>query len=498
MERTLLARESLNHPVDKSDLLASLPLKAISDGLVKKYFDTDDPAIPVNYLLHRPTFMAEYEGHYEDPAGTPVVWLGLLFSMLCLAARFYESEHHTSSSARCEYAAMSDRFHQRANECIDLIDITNPPQGCVEFMACYLHIYAADFRGRENGSRAWFLTGDTVRLAMRMGYHRDPANYEHFSPFEIEIRRRVWQFVSQTDMLFSFQLGLPPAVRSTDYDTQSPSNYFDEQLDALMSKPAAPQPLTIKTQWTYMLSNYAILQVFRRITEHLNNLTPSAHDDVLVLQVKLLEARDAISPHYQIPPGGLDIRDPDFAKRAQLEMFYNKLRCVLHRKYMVQGFGVSVSECVDSALGLLHLQRLFHQHQIEHPKYIRWHTFSISNHDFILAATILCLYIKRFPPGDTHASHPEVIDTLKQAHAIWAEVQHTSNEANKAYHFLDRVLAQLENGMESNPVSQLQSEIPAEQFKANGLDDFLGETFDWEMWDAHFREIGFDQSIATA
>ncbi len=185
-ERTLIARQG-HHLADKSDLLASLPLKAISDGLIKKFFDTDDPAIPVNYLSHQPTFIMEYERHYEVPEDTPVVWLGLLFSMLCLAARFYESEHQTTSAARSEYAAMSNAFYQRANECIDLVDITYPPQGCVEFMSVFLHIYAADFRGQENDSRACFVTGDTVRIAMRMGYPRDPAGYGQFTPFEIEI-----------------------------------------------------------------------------------------------------------------------------------------------------------------------------------------------------------------------------------------------------------------------------------------------------------------------
>ncbi len=158
-----------------------------------------------------------------------------------------------------------------------------------------------------------------------------------------------------------------------------------------MSELPVPQPLTIKTQWTYMLSNYAILQVFRLITEHLNDLRRSCHDDVLTLNIKLLEARNAISPHFQLPVSGLDPEDPHFAKRAQLDIFYNKLRCVLHRKYMVRGTEDSVRECVEAALALLHHQQLFHQYKAQHPKHIRWHTFSISNHDFILAATISCL-----------------------------------------------------------------------------------------------------------
>ena len=344
--RFLLAGPSINHDDKLADLVASLPPRAISDLLVAKFFDNDDPAMPINYLLHRHTFMDEYVRNYEDPSPIDVAWLGLLFSMLCLASRFSESEEQITYTERSEYAAMSDSFYQKANSCLDMVDTVNLQSGTIEFMSVFLHAFF--IRRPDSSSQVWLMAGDTVRLAMRMGYHRDPASYGQFTPFEIEMRRRVWQFVSQTDLLFSFQLGLPPVIRTYEYDSLPPQNYHEEQLSVSMEKLSFPQPCDMPTHFSYMISNSTILQVFRLIVEQLNDLKPLSYDDVMLLHQKLLDARRTIPAHLRPIAGDDDINDPYFAKRTQLDLFFHKVRCVLHRKFMVQ---VRIIECYFLSIG---------------------------------------------------------------------------------------------------------------------------------------------------
>ena len=332
--RSFLIGANTDYQSDTSDLIAALPLKATSDGLIARFFENDDPAIPINYILHRQTFMEEYARHCTHPSRTPIVWLGLLFSMLCIATRFYETEDRIGSIAKTEYSIMSERFYRRANSCMDMVDSINLRSGTVEFMAVFLH--AAFLRRQDNNSQIWLLAGDTVRFAMRMGYHRDPAKYRQFTPFEVEMRRRVWHFISQTDLLFSFQLGLPPVVRSHEYDTFPPQNFEEEQLFVSMEELPVPKSHDVPTHFSYMMFNHSIFKAFRLIVEHLNDLRLSSYGKVLDLHQKLLDARWTLPSHFRPTAGDDNIDDPFFTKRTQLDLFYNKSMCVLHRKFMIQ------------------------------------------------------------------------------------------------------------------------------------------------------------------
>lgn len=74
------------------------------------------------------------------------------------------------------------------------------------------------------------IMGVSARLAVRMGYHRDPRHLVKFSPFESEMRRRTFFVIVDLDLLLSFQAGLPAIIHEEEYDTEPPSNLFDDTL----------------------------------------------------------------------------------------------------------------------------------------------------------------------------------------------------------------------------------------------------------------------------
>lgn len=71
--------------VTKNEILAAIPPRAEADQLVNAYFEAMDMA-PA--LMHRPTFMREYHEFWNNPFNTPVMWLGLLFSIFAIGVRF--------------------------------------------------------------------------------------------------------------------------------------------------------------------------------------------------------------------------------------------------------------------------------------------------------------------------------------------------------------------------------------------------------------------------
>ena len=44
------------------------------------------------------------------------------------------------------------------------------------------------------------------------------------------MRRHIWAFLSQTDLLYSFQLGLSGGLRNEDSNTEVPKNLHDTDL----------------------------------------------------------------------------------------------------------------------------------------------------------------------------------------------------------------------------------------------------------------------------
>lgn len=77
---------SAHTPVTDVELRAELPSKSAVDKLVTRYFNSYDPAV---HILHSPTFHKQLQLHWQDPAKSSIVWLGLLYSILCLAMQSY-------------------------------------------------------------------------------------------------------------------------------------------------------------------------------------------------------------------------------------------------------------------------------------------------------------------------------------------------------------------------------------------------------------------------
>ena len=378
---------------------------------------------------------------------------------MSLSARFYECEIMASSdNYRAQALKMSDNFYHSAIQCLDKLDLSRPAIGTIEFVSMFLH--TAYFQRQDNSTQVWLLMGDCVRLAMRMGYHRDPARYSHFSPFECEMRRRVWQTIVQADLLFSFQLGLPTVVRSNEYDTLPAGNYYEDQLYPEMRTLPAEQPRDAPTFISFWIAGDLLCRPFRAIVESMNVLHGTPYSQVLALSQQLDDGRSQIAPHLRNESAHPASNDgKGILKRIQLDQVYHKGMCVLHRKHMAEGlrnrtYRPSTDACIQSALALLRCQEDLHSNEMKLFRQIRWHVFSLSNHDFLLAATILCLYLTLIDRSGIHAltiaaaqdgqpaaDRSTIEAALTRSGAIWSEVRDTSEEARKAYNILETTVS---------------------------------------------------------
>ncbi|KAI3336881.1 hypothetical protein HD806DRAFT_517885 [Xylariaceae sp. AK1471] len=79
-----------------------------------------------------------------------------------------------------------------------------------------------------DGQRAtWTLTGLLLRVALGMGLHRDGSHFSNVSPFDAEIRRRVWYHICLLDSRVGDCQVFNVGVTENMFDTRQPSNLND-------------------------------------------------------------------------------------------------------------------------------------------------------------------------------------------------------------------------------------------------------------------------------
>jgi hypothetical protein len=112
-------------------------------------------------------------------------------------------------------------------------------------------------------AQLWLDLGTVVRLAFRMGYHRDPRGLTDITTFESEMRRRVWLHIFQIDALASFHMGLPSMVPAEYCDTEPPRNLHDTDLSVDMVTLPPSRPITENTPMLYGIVKAGIMAVFK-------------------------------------------------------------------------------------------------------------------------------------------------------------------------------------------------------------------------------------------
>ncbi|KAK4545699.1 hypothetical protein LTR36_002653 [Oleoguttula mirabilis] len=381
---------------DKAELLASFPSKADADRLIARYFNAYDPSV---HIIHGPSFQKQYDRHWLNPGETSTVWIGMCFAMMTLALQSYHRAGDEPPEYRGRAQALSHSFRRLTAQCLLLADITQPIAQILETLI--LHVQAEYGRSRDAEPGVLLLVSLCVRLAMRMGYHRDPAPHPQITPFEGEIRRRVWTFVRQCDLLMSFQFGLPAVVRTDHIDTQSPRNLYDDELQEDMPALPPSRPTFEATPMSYMIAKSKMTFLFGRVVERTQSITnPPSYDETLTFDTELREARSKNPPLLQMRSFHESARDPAnlIMQRLGLEMVYLRSLFVLHRRFIARGrenprFAYSRRTCIDASMQLLDHQATLHAEGQPGGRLrsVKWYISSLTTHDFLLAAMLVCL-----------------------------------------------------------------------------------------------------------
>ncbi|KAK5126921.1 hypothetical protein LTR85_008279 [Meristemomyces frigidus] len=421
---------------DKAELLSSFPSKADADRLIARYFNAYDPSV---HIIHGPSFQKQYDRHWLNPNDTSVVWIGMCFAMMTLALQSYHRAGDEPPEYRGRAQALSHNFRRLTAQCLLLADITQPIAQILETLI--LHVQAEYGRSRDAEPGVLLLVSLCVRLAMRMGYHRDPGPHPQITPFEGEIRRRVWTFVRQCDLLMSFQFGLPAMVRTDHIDTLSPRNLYDDELQEDMAALPPSRPTFEATPMSYMIAKSKMTFLFGRVVERTQSIgNPPSYEETMKFDAELQEARSMHPPLLQMRSFQESARDPAnlIMQRLGLEMVYLRSLFVLHRRFIARGrenprYAYSRRTCIDASMQLLDHQATLHAESQPGGRLrsVKWYISSLTTHDFLLAAMLVCLDLYHTAEAERRGSSRR--STLQHANSQSSPTSQNSSPVTEPY-----------------------------------------------------------------
>lgn len=226
-------------------------------------------------------------------------------------------------------------------------------------------------------------------------------------------------------------------------DTQPPRNLLDRDFNINTKVLPPSRGIDELTPSSYTRAKLRVVNIFAEAAELSHATIPPSHDEMMELDRKLEEAKAQLPPLLQMPDISELVTDPaeQLMCRFNLDLLYLKTKTVLHRRYMETpfsqlppqeqraGIGLSRKIAVDCALRVLQ-----HHHTIYTASQaggqlesVKWYMGSISTHDFLLAAMVICLELSQqisqsvvlSPAAEQCPKRNALMEALERSQQIW-------------------------------------------------------------------------------
>ncbi|KAI1811904.1 hypothetical protein GGS20DRAFT_578725 [Poronia punctata] len=447
-------------PRNKQELLALLPDKSVMDRLMNRYFNSNSPS---QHIIHFPTFSKQYNDFLANRDSTDIHWIGLLFMVLALGVFFSSFQAPHELLIDSTMPAM-DRFRKYRGACgWALVWGKYSQPGRYTLQAFLLYTEGEFLVNRVTQMNCYLLCSTLIRLMLKMGLHRDPSKLPRISPYEGEMRRRIWNLAIQIDLLVSFHLGLPCMIHGIESDTALPRNLVDTDFNEDSRELPQSRPMSEYTPLTYAINKARISRCFGLVARLSHSLTLPTYAEIMRVDSRLQDVWSGVPSFMMVKPLSECITDAPMLviQRFGLAALYQKSRCVLHRRYLVEPRQLKEHEysrrtCVEAALALLAYQDTMFE--ATKPGAILaqngWFIASLAVNDFLLADMIIALVVQQLNDDDNglgwltnctpSANKESLIETLKNSYAIWSDMAKTIPDCQKAATVVRTMLGRIE------------------------------------------------------
>ncbi|KAF4818432.1 Transcription factor lepE [Colletotrichum siamense] len=305
-----------------------LPKKAICDRLLTSYIDTSET---IYRMIHVPTFKEQHELFWEGKLPGDA-FLPQLLTVLSIGSRFETKSkglgHERVEGVHIPTACALVRSWLDGLKGKQLVDLTT--------LQTEILLVHAQRMTTPRPQDSWAQLGYIVRMAMTMGLHRDPSEFEPRVPvFFGELRRRLWFTILDMDLHLSLACNLSCLVRDGDFTCRPPRNLDDKDLFFEMKELPPSKPIDQLTD--NQMQVYAAMTLGVRMqVAHLINRVDSIRDYSEVLEVGTKLDRFLEDINYLFPRHGIlnEVeKSKQWRSRVILDMHVRRPLLALYRPF---------------------------------------------------------------------------------------------------------------------------------------------------------------------
>ncbi|KAF3390383.1 Bikaverin cluster transcription factor bik5 [Penicillium rolfsii] len=223
----------------------------------QRYLERIDPVLKI---LHAPTVQQNIMKVLRDKSYLNQSCHTLLFAIYYTSTITMSAEECRNELQESKGEALkSKRFRNELERSLERSDLLNTSDlNVLQAFVLYLVCGRFDKQGPDTKR----LTEVAIKIALRNNLHRDGLELK-MTPFEVEIRRRLWWQIYILDVRTAEDSGSDPHILSDSFNTQLPSNINDASLHPDMSE--MPQVDPGRTEMSFALVRFEGSNFARRI-----------------------------------------------------------------------------------------------------------------------------------------------------------------------------------------------------------------------------------------
>ncbi|KAJ2894002.1 C6 zinc finger domain-containing protein [Zalerion maritima] len=340
-----------------------LPSQEETDIFINAYLDKFEQ---VHRIVHIPTFRRQYSQFWNGGESRYGAFTALVLSMMAVALCL-----HTDPPRKV--LGPKSVCHQQAETWIWKCEEWLSKQSQKHRRLIHYQIACLIYLGKRVNTlkkkRFWTASGSLINEGIAVGLHRDPSHMsDRITPFNQEMRRRIWATIQEFNMQASFDHGLPTLMSQLHYDVTPPRNlddndFAEDTVNLPASKPTkeytfssyqhlSRQSLPLRLQLSLTLTGPPgdldydqVIRYTNDITQEIDSLPswdvsltdePNARKPLLAYTLLHIQLRQYLIPLHQ---PYLRLRQRNSKYQYSEIIYYNAARdmVLLHDKLAEQG-----------------------------------------------------------------------------------------------------------------------------------------------------------------
>ncbi|KAH6900452.1 fungal-specific transcription factor domain-containing protein [Thelonectria olida] len=231
------------------------PLASHIPFLWSVYQENVEPLIKV---VHVPSMETIFRDARRNQASLTPAQEALVFSIYYAAVTSLEADE-VQTHLGCNKEDLLSQFRFAVEQALSKANYLHSTD--LTILQAFV-IFLVVVRRQDDSRFCWSLIGLVVHLAQGMGLHRDGTHFG-LSPFETEMRRRVWWQLLILDLRSADELGADLIISDRGHDTNLPSNINDADITPEMTE--FPEEKEGRSDCAVALVRYEICSLSRRL-----------------------------------------------------------------------------------------------------------------------------------------------------------------------------------------------------------------------------------------